>query len=300
MVPLIRLSMSLLTKEGARLTANMSRRVARIESAGNTTAAAERFRELQALPAPKTRNEALKRAAELRKLDASKGTRFATAEREARLEQARSQRAATREALVRNPRSLPDAKKVDDLYSNLKKSVSAQVKRVKADPKLGSTQATDKFDKWLADQSAGMSRRQKAAQTRRLIDISEYQGINVRGARIQQQRGVDAFGTDYETWTKDQRAAAWDGFRDLADRSSTSLKSDQVLADVMAATREGSLSVSFYNKTVTDGAGGQKQVLSAAVAPSLTQAQHEATQQEYTSKRLAELIRMSAPRARLI
>ena len=68
----------------------------------------------------------------------------------------------------------------------------------------------------------------------------------------------------------------------------------------MAANLEGSLSVSFYNKTVTDGMGGQKQVLSAVVAPSLTQAQHEATQQEYTSKRLAELIRMSAPRARLI
>ena len=300
MVPLIRLGLSLLTKESARLTANMARRVARIEAAGSTTAAAERFRELQALPTPKTRNEALKRASELRRLDASKGTRLATAEKQSQLETARAQRAATRDALVKNPRALPDAKKVDELYSSLKKSVSAQVKRVKADPKLKSTPATDAFDEWLEDQSKDMTKRQKAAQTRRLIDISEYQGINTKGARIQHQRGVDAFGPDYETWTKEQQSAAWEGFRDLADRSNSSMSSNQVLADIKAANLDGSLSVSFYNKTVTDGAGGKKQVLSAAVAPNLAQAKHEAAQREYSAKRLEEMVRLSAPRAKLI
>lgn len=294
------MGLALLRKEGARLTANMAKRVSRIEAAGNTTAAAERFREIQALPPAKSRNEVLSRVSELRKLDASKGTRAATAQRQSQLEALREQRSATREALVRNPRALPEPQKVDDLYSSLKKSVQSQVRRVKADPRLRSTQATDLFDEWLKSQPKDMTRRQKAAQTRRLIDISEFQGINTRGARIQLQRGIDAFGEDFDSWSKEQQSAAWDGFRELAARSNATMGSNQVLADIRAANIDGTLAVSFYTRTISDGRGGSRKVLSAAVATNMTQARHQAVQAEYSSKRLEELVRMSAPRARLI
>src|SRR5690606_6983597 len=116
-----------------------------------------------------------------------------------------------------------------------------------------------------------MTRRQKAAQTRRLIDISEYQGINIRGARIQQQRGVEIFGKDYETWTREQRRAAWEGFHELVERSNTSVSYGGVLAELKAASQDGSLSVVFYNKTVSDGMGGTKQVLAASIATTMSQ-----------------------------
>lgn len=300
MASIIGWALAQITKESARLTKNLSQRVSRIEQAGTTTKAAERFRELQNAPKPKTRNEALSRLAELKKIDESKGTRVATAGKQAAVEERRAQRQATQEALIKNPRAVPDGKKLDDLYNALKQSVSGKVKRVKADPKIRSTPATDAYDEWLANQTKNPTKRQKAAQTRRLIEINNYQGITVKGARIQHQRGVEAFGPDYETWTKEQQAAAWEGFRDLADRMNTSLSSHQVLVDIKAATLHDTLKVSFFNKTVDDGRGGKKQVMAASVAPSLQEAQREAAQKQYRAERLAEMVRLSGPRKRLM
>ena len=72
MVPLINLGLKALVKESSRLGKNIAARAAR----NPDNAAFQRAAELRALPAPKTRNEALSRAAELSRLDASAATRI--------------------------------------------------------------------------------------------------------------------------------------------------------------------------------------------------------------------------------
>lgn len=277
----------------ARRSANIAKRVARIEAAGGNTEAIEEFRKLQRSPKPQDKAQAQERLAALRRLDKSRGTRAATAGRE-------GARFQTASELSRNPRALPDAAAVDDLYSSLRRSVSAQVQQVKRDPMLGSNNATHLYDEFMKDAPKNPTRRQKAALTRRLIDISKYQGINKAGAQKQLQRGVEAFGDDYAKWSPEQRSAAWEGFRELAERRNSTVSSDKLLAEITAASKEGSLKTAFYQRTEDDGRGGTRQVLAASVSTHMDDASQEAFRLEYQSKKLAELRAKSTGRARLI
>ena len=287
------LTFGALRKEISRTSANIAKRAARIEAAGTTNSQLEHAKELRALPAPTTRNEALSRAAELRRLDQSQGTRARGAEQVAQRDRARSDRQFTEDFLTTSPRAVPPRELLDDYVASLRKSLEGKTSRVKR--VFQSTPATDAFDEWKADQEKGQTTRSKAAQARRLIQISKYQGIDVKGAQKQHERGQKAFGGDYDTWTKEQQAAAWEGFRELSERSSSTMGSDLVLAELQAAAAEGSLQTAFYNQTVSDGAGGTRTVLRASVSVHLDEAKLEAAHKEFSARKLAEALARSKP-----
>ena len=289
MIPLIRLGFKDLLKESRRLGKNIAARQAR----NPENAAFRRAAEIRALPAPKTRNEALSRAAELARLDRSQATRHGGAEKAAVREQRTASREATREHLKRNPRLLPSAEDVKELTDSTLKSLRGKSKRVKAT--YGDTHATRALDGWEENRNPDATPRQKVAELRRLMEIEGYEGITVKGAKKQQQRGLDAFGDQYKDWTSEQKGAAWQGFEDYARSLSADYRSDKILADFKAAVAEGTLSVSFYTKKVSDGMGGKRDELRATTRPHLSAAVAEATKEKHEAEELEDILDKTDP-----
>ena len=283
MIPLIRLGFKDLLKESRRLSKNIAARQAR----NPENAAFRRAAEIRALPAPKTRNEALSRAAELNRLDQSAATRRGGAEKAAIQEQRTARREATREHLKRNPRLLPKAEDVKDLTDSTLKSLRGKSKRVKAT--YGDTHATRALDSWLENRNPNATPRQKTTELRRLLEIEGYEGITVKGANKQISRGLEAFGDQYKDWDHEHRGAAWQGFEDYARSLSADYRSDKILADFKAAVVEGTLSVSFYTKKVSDGMGGKRDELRATVRPNLSAAVAEAVKQQHEAEELQKI-----------
>lgn len=289
MMPLIRLGLRALRKESARLSKNIAARQAR----NPDNASFRRAAEIRALPAPKTRNEALSRAAELNRLDQSAATRHGGAEKAAIREQRATRREATKDFLKRNPRQLPPEEDVKDLTDSTRRSLRAKARRVKAEH--GDTHATLALESWEENRNPNATHRQKTAELRRLLEISDYEGISVKGAKKQQQRGVEAFGDQYKDWTHEERGAAWQGFQDYARSLSSNVRSDQVLADIKAAVAEGTLSVSFYTKKVSDGKGGKRDELRAVTRPNLSEAVAEATKEKHQAQELQDILDKTDP-----
>ena len=292
MNPLASMGLAAARREASRRASNIARRVARLEAKGIETNAMLDLSTLSKVPSRETRNEAVKRLNLLRKLDASPGTRDATAAHVAAREATANRRAAAAERLIGRDRTLPAAQDVDDLNRALRRSVGANVRRVKAS-EFKSTPATEAFDRLMEESNPNMSRRAKARETRRLVEISRYQGTRLSGAREQHERGVAAFGDAYNTWTPEQRSAAWQGFRDLADREASSLSSSEVLATVSSAATDGTLKVSFYSATVSDGLGGTRTEVRSAVDRDQASASREASLKEYRDQRFAEMLKAS-------
>lgn len=289
MVPLINLGLKALVKESSRLGKNIAARAAR----NPDNAAFQRAAELRALPAPKTRNEALSRAAELSRLDASAATRKGGAEKAATRERRVETRQATKEFMLRNPRQLPPAADVKELTDSTLKSLRAKAKRVVAE--TGDTFATRALERWEEERNPDATPRQKTAELRRLLDISEYQGIDIKGARKQEKRGVEAFGDQYRDWTNQEKGAAWEGFKEYAASLSSNVSSDRVLADFKEAVAEGVLSVQFYTVRVSNGRGDFYDELRAATRPNLNAAQAEASKQKFQAERLRKIDEKTDP-----
>ena len=289
MVPLINLGLKALVKESSRLGKNIAARAAR----NPDNAAFQRAAELRALPAPKTRNEALSRAAELSRLDANAATRKGGAEKAATRERRAETRQATKEFMLRNPRQLPPAVDVKELTDSTLKSLRAKAKRVVAE--TGDTYATKALERWEEERNPNATPRQKTAELRRLLDISNYQGIDIKGARLQERRGIEAFGDQYKDWDNQEKGAAWQGFNDYAASLSSNVRSDQVLADFKEAVAEGTLSVQFYNVRVNNGRGGFYDEMRAAVRPDLSSAAAQASKQKVTEQRLQDILAKTDP-----
>ena len=131
-------------------------------------------------------------------LDQSQATRRGGAERAAAQERRAAARKATEDFIKRNPRSLPPEEGVKDLTNSLLKSLRGKAKRVKA--AYGDTHATRALESWEANRNPDATPRQKVAEVRRLMEISEYEGIDVKGAKKQISRGLEAFGDQYKDW----------------------------------------------------------------------------------------------------
>lgn len=289
MVPLINLGFKALVKESSRLGKNIAARAAR----NPDNAAFQRAAELRALPAPATRNEALSRAAELSRLDANAATRKGGAEKAAVRERRAERRQATRELMQRNPRQLPPAADVKELTDSTLKSLRAKAKRVIAE--TGDNFATKALERWEEQRNPNATPRQKTAELRRLLEIGDYEGIGIKGARKQEGRGIEAFGDQYKDWTNEEKGAAWQGFEDYARSLSVNYRSDQILADFKAAVAEGSLSVQFFTVEVSDGAGGKRDELRAVARPNLSAAAAEASKQQQQAKELDFIMSKTDP-----
>lgn len=283
------LTFGALRKEGSRLSKNIAARAAR----NPDNAAFQRAAELRALPAPKTRNEALSRTAELSRLDASAATRKGGAEKAAAREQRAATRQATKEFMQRNPRQLPPAADVKELTDSTLKSLRAKAKRVVAE--TGDTFATKALERWEEERNPNATPRQKTAELRRLLEIGDYQGINIKGARLQESRGVEAFGDQYKDWTNQEKGAAWRGFNEYAQSLGSSVRSDKVLADFKEAVAEGSLSVQFYNVRVSNGRGDFYDELRAVARPNLSAAAAQASKQKYQEQALENIMAKTDP-----
>ena len=277
---------------------NTAARVARIELAGNANKATRAFREFERVhdATPKFVREMVihETLKEAKKLNVKAGTRSAKAEKIANQERRADEREATAKALRENPRAKQDPEKVKDLQRSLQRSLDAKTKRVK-ESEVGRTPATDAYDEWKANRDPNASARKQAAETRKLLKISDYQGIDTKGARLQQDRGRAAFGKEYDTWSPEQRGAAWEGFRAYADTANTSKKSDQVLAEFQAASANEKMEVRFAMRQESDGAGGTRERMVAVVRPHADEAEAEAVRQEYQARKLQELMDRTKP-----
>ena len=289
MVPLINLGLKALVKESSRLGKNIAARATR----NPDNATFQRAAELRALPAPKTRNEALSRAAELSRLDASAATRKGGAEKAAARERRAEKRQATKEFMQRNPRQLPPAEDVKDLTDSTLKSLRAKAKRVEAE--VGETHATRALKRWEEQRNPNGTPRQKTAELRRLLEIGDYQGIDIKGARLQESRGVEAFGDQYKDWTNQEKGAAWQGFNEYAQSLSSSVRSDQVLADFKEAVAEGSLSVQFFSVRVSNGRGDFYDEMRASVRPNLSAAAAQASREKHQNEQLQKILARTDP-----
>ena len=283
------LGFAALRKEISRTGKNIAARAAR----NPDNAAFRRAAEIRALPAPTTRNEALSRAAELSRLDASAATRKGGAEKAAAREQRAATRQATKEFLKRNPRQLPPAVDVKELTDSTLKSLRAKAKRVVAE--TGETFATRALERWEEERNPNATPRQKVAELRRLLEIGDYEGIDVKGARKQEDRGIEAFGERYAKWDHRKKSAAWEGFREYAESLGSSVRSDQVLADFKEAVAEGTLSTRFYFIRESDGRGGKKATLKAAVRPNLSAAMAQASREKHEAKERERILDKTDP-----
>ena len=286
---LVSLGFAALRKEISRTGKNIAARAAR----NPDNAAFRRAAEIRALPAPTTRNEALSRAAELSRLDASAATRKGGAEKAAAREQRAATRQATKEFLQRNPRQLPPAADVKELTDSKLKSLRAKAKRVVAE--TGENFATRALERWEEDRNPNATPRQKVAELRRLLEIGDYQGIDIKGARLQESRGVEAFGDQYKDWTSQEKGAAWQGFNEYAQTLSSNVRSDRVLADFKEAVAEGTLSVQFYTVRVSNGRGDFYDELRSTVRPNLSAAAAQASRDKYQNEQLQKILARTDP-----
>lgn len=278
--------------ETSQLQRNLTKRAARVVEAGFDNNAIIDFEKIKAYQ-PKNDLERKEKLAALKKLNRNGGLSVKTAAKAQKRDVTATRRQETEDFVRNNRRSTADAADTKDLYNSTRRSVAAKVRAVKK--KYGSTPATDAFDEWEANRQKNPNLRTQTAELRRLLEIRDYQGISVKGADLQHSRGVAAFGEDYDNWTKDEQGAAWQGFRDLAEKENRTISSDLLLAEIKEAGSLKQLQISFYDVQENDGRGGTRMVKKASVGRYLDEAQQDATHTKYKLEKLAEMRARSTP-----
>ena len=218
----------------------IAKRSARLKKQGINTKAMQEFEAIRS-KVPTTRNEAVAKASQLAKLDRSPGLRSSTAGRVFAREQAAQARAdlitAASNPATRRRMSAADLKEATRLMT---KSLRGKVARTKK--KYGETHATRKFDAYMASLPENPTRNQLASRAYELSRMAKWEGITVKGAEKEMQRGIKVFGDDYRGWTHEQRGAAWDQVNELSKEWSVS--SGEALATVSVILRDQS--AAFY------------------------------------------------------
>lgn len=204
-------------QEGARLSRNIGRRVARLEERGINTKAIRDYRALEAAGAPQTRNEAVSRVSTLQRLDKAAGARSATAETVHRKEAHRAENRAkmdrSRDFGTLNQMGTDE---IAEAYKLRRRKIMGDKRRVERslgenpDGTQRSNHALQKLDEVLASIPEDPSRRQMLSILTKFNTIENYEGMTVTGARRQETRGQEMFGDAYKGWSDKERGAVWD------------------------------------------------------------------------------------------
>lgn len=245
-----KLALSAARALSSRLSGNIARRATRVEAAGNANKATERFRELQQQPRPKTRNEWLKRAAELNRLDNAKGTHAKTAAKVAQREAQREANASLRQRSSDvNTRVKMSREELIDAARLARADVRRKIREVRK------VIGNKNFASSLAEEAADNlnlkgSRNQILSDLTRLEKVKRYKTLTIEGAQRMEDAGVEAFGEEFGDMTNEQKSAVWRKAQEIAIKES--LSSLEVQAMIKAILK-GKIKPIFTRKENPDG-----------------------------------------------
>lgn len=206
-----------LQKFATQKLANMAKRSKRIQEMGMKTKdmtrveeAKAQLGELKGEPGSK-RNDFLKLAAKVDKLDRAPGVRVPTVAREYRKE-----REAERRHQLLSDLGVP-AKASKMSREELKEAVQVKQKQMRDQARstrraVGETHAIRKFDEAREEFGSvrGKTRNELLSYGSRLSRISDYEGMTPAGARMQAERGVKWFGDQWRRFSMEEQGAIWD------------------------------------------------------------------------------------------
>lgn len=236
--------------EVQRLTQNIAKRAKRIGQQGIRTSAIEAFFDLTLGDNPETRNEAVKRVSQLRKINADAGTFLRTAAK-----------VKARETTARRNASIRDrAKDPNQLMTMNRGELIEAAKLIRSDhlARIRRTRAAvgDSFGVIQAMKTVQAMDLKNATLNEIRSSISEmikqtaYKTLTPSGAKSVEDRATDIFGLDYKNYTKDEQSALWDAMGRIMEAESIS--SPEALDIARAYTKVG-IQVHFTNKKQPDG-----------------------------------------------
>lgn len=288
-------------RELARKTASkIAKRSARLQDKGIYTQAAKKFDQLREGPKPKTRNQWVAYARKLTELDQSPGLRAESAPVIYRREEAAAHRKQHRSRLmskVQNPlerRRMTDAELREATALQRKNLVAARNRVLKATGRPN--HATKRLDDLLEEidgkrkaNKGKLTHQQLASFASRMQKISEFEGVTVKGAKEQEQRGRDLFGNAYVKMDDDDRAAVWEAVHKKV-RDDHSVGSGEALAEVKAMMNDQDITVTFTGGGV-DPKTGRPEPRVATFGGTDAEAKARQAREEHTREKIAEYLR---------
>lgn len=217
------------------LSGNIARRVARVEKMGATNASTIAFRELQKAAQPVTRNEWVKRAAQLQRLNEAPGTRVKSAEQVAKRDSTRLRNEQLRSASADvNTRIRMSRGELVDAARLARADTRRRIRDVRKH--VGDNFAARKAEEIANSLNLKGSRNEILSVLSSLEKTKKYKTLTRSGARAMEQAGLEAFGEVYADMDDEQKSAIWR--RMESEQVKQSLSSQEVQAMIKAVLND--------------------------------------------------------------
>lgn len=240
----------------ARLLANVSRRVSRVEKLGLANSATVEFHQVRELAKNKllSNSETLRA---LKRLDRSAGTFVKTAERFHGKELRKIARDVARKEFTDVKTRLMAGDTADKFARDqLEKFVKTSRSRLQARVRYLKSQGLDSNDAVTKFQDLISSLNERGGVTsldvrslrrvaHNLANMTDYKGLSAKGAREQLAQETRFFGDQARTWSREEKSAVWRAMEREFELNAMRWSSDQVVEMYSEFMKDGHV-VEFY------------------------------------------------------
>lgn len=259
--------------EAQRLTQNIAKRAKRIGMEGIRTAAIEAFFDITLGDEPETRNEAVKRVAQLRKINADAGTFLRTAAKVKARENTAQRNARIRDR-AKDPNQLMTMTRDEAIEAAklIRRDHMARIRRTRAavGDSFGVTRAMKTIEAMDLENGTLNAIRSSISE---MIKQTAYKTLTPSGAKAVEDRTTDIFGPEYKNYTTAEQSALWDAMGDLMKAESKS--SGEALEMIRAYTKAG-IKTHFTYDEKPDGTV----IVTAHIGHDASEAQAKAAREE--------------------